>query len=303
MLDEYLEFLKGRIESDLASFADPGGVSMERNGRRFDAIWEVRGEPKEAMFKVSQDRGITVTANGQTEPYRTFLAGTRMADLRHMAQMIRHVGTQDVFVPTRAQLTDSEASLRPATDLLSDLLEHHETEVTQVVIVTGEAGAGKTRVLQELVQRQAAAYLKGLTGKLLLYVNAQGRALARLNEALATELQDLKVNLTYHSVTALARVGLLVPVIDGFGRASRHQRIRRRIQFASDVSGATRRRRPARRIGPIRVLRGRVPEPRQPRVHDRRTGMVSRSGQDRSLGRWRSEGISGRTGPPRVASG
>ena len=109
MLDEYLEFLKGRIESDLASFADPGGVSVERNGRRFDAIWEVRGEPKEAMFRVSQDRGITVTANGQTEPYRTFLAGTRMADLRHMAQMIRQVGTREVFVPTRAHLTDSDA--------------------------------------------------------------------------------------------------------------------------------------------------------------------------------------------------
>ena len=83
-------------------------------------------------------------------------------------------------------------------------------------MVTGEAGAGKTRVLQELVLRQARRYLSGKTGKLLLYINAQGRALARLNEALATELQDLKVNLTYHSVATLARVGLLVPVIDGF---------------------------------------------------------------------------------------
>ena len=83
-------------------------------------------------------------------------------------------------------------------------------------MVTGEAGAGKTRVLQELVRRQARGYLDGKTWKLLLYVDAQGRALARLNEALATELQDLRVSLTYHSVATLARVGLLVPVIDGF---------------------------------------------------------------------------------------
>ena len=44
----------------------------------------------------------------------------------------------------------------------------------------------------------------------------RARALARLNEALATELQDLKVGLTYHSVAVLARLGILVPVIDGF---------------------------------------------------------------------------------------
>ena len=216
MFEDYLKFLKGRIESDLASFADPGGVAVERNGRRFDAVWRTRGESREARLTASQDRGITVNIDGRVEPYRVFLAGTRMADLRHMAQMIGQAGARGIFVPTRARLADMDALPRPATDLLTDLVEHPGTEVTQVVMVTGEAGAGKTRVLQKLVQQQAAAYLKGLTDKLLLYVNAQGRALARLNEALATELQDLKVNLTYHSVAALARVGLLVPVIDGF---------------------------------------------------------------------------------------
>ena len=47
-------------------------------------------------------------------------------------------------------------------------------------------------------------------------MNAQGRPLARLNEALATEPQDLRVGLTYHSVAVLAQLGVLVPVIDGF---------------------------------------------------------------------------------------
>ena len=216
MFEVYLDFLNSRIESDLASFADPGGVSVERNGRRFDAIWEIRGKPNEARFTASQDRGITVTINGELEPYRVFLAGTQMADLRHMAQMIRQTGDRDIFVPTRAHVTDTDTLPRPATELLTDLLENQETEVTQVIMVTGEAGAGKTRVLKELVQQQAIRYLNGLTEKLFFYVNAQGRALARLNEALATELQDLKVNLTYHSIATLSRVGLLVPVIDGF---------------------------------------------------------------------------------------
>ena len=151
MLENYLEYLKGRIESDLASFADPGGVAVERNGRRFDAVWRTRGESKEARLTASQDRGITINVDGRVEPYRVFLAGTRMADLRHMAQMIGQAGTRGIFVPTRARPAEMDAPPRPATDLLTNLIENPETEVTQVVMVTGEAGAGKTRVLQELV--------------------------------------------------------------------------------------------------------------------------------------------------------
>lgn len=216
MHERYYESRRARIESDLASFADPGGVGVSGGKRSFLAEWTMRGESREATFTVSPDSGVTVHGNGETLPYSVFLAGTRMADLRHMAQMIVQTGNQEIFVPTRAHRTDTDTSPYPATELLTDLLERHDAEVTEVVMVTGEAGAGKTRVLQELVLRQARGYLSGKTGRLLLYINAQGRALARLNEALATELQDLKVNLTYHSVATLARVGLLVPVIDGF---------------------------------------------------------------------------------------
>ena len=217
MSGNYHEEQKTRIERDLASFADPGSVTTTGKGRSFTAEWTMRGESRKATFTMSPDRGVTVYISGEPSlPYGVFLAGTRMADLRHMAQMIVQAGSRDIFVPTRARPTDPNTSPRPATDLLTDLLEQPEAEVTQVIMVTGEAGAGKTRVLQELVRRQARRYLDGKTWKLLLYVDAQGRALARLNEALATELQDLRVSLTYHSVATLARVGLLVPIIDGF---------------------------------------------------------------------------------------
>ena len=217
MLESYQETAEARIESDLASFADPGSVSVIRSGRTLLAEWKMRGEPREATLTVSPDSGIKVNTENETQPYTVFLAGTRMADLRRMAQMIKQAKRQEIFVPTRAHLTDVNTTApQPATELLTELIERDDADVTQVVMVTGEAGAGKTRVLQELVAQQANRYLQGKTKKLLLYVNAQGRALARLNEALATELQDLKVNLTYHSVATLARVGLLIPVIDGF---------------------------------------------------------------------------------------
>ena len=217
MSESHQERLKSRIESDLAAFADPGGVRTSSGRRRFSAEWTMRGKPREAKFTVSPDHGVTVHADNKTQPYAVFLAGTGMADLRHVAQMIGHTGRGKIFIPTRARRTDTKSlDPRPATDLLTSLLENSEAETTQVIMVTGEAGAGKTHVLRESVLRQADRYLHGRTNKLLLYVNAQGRALARLNEALATELQDLKVDLTYHCIATLARVGLLVPVIDGF---------------------------------------------------------------------------------------
>lgn len=217
-MHETYEADRERIQNDLMSFADPGGVDVIlASGRRFQVEWRMRGQPREATFTVSRDRGVTVHVDGVNQAYPVFLADTRMADLKHVARMISQSAKDDIFVSTSARRTDIDAPVPvPATQLLTDLLEHEEPEFTQVVMVTGGAGAGKTRVLQELVLRQAERYLQGRTEKLLLYVNAQGRALARLNEALATELQDLRVHLTYHSVATLVRVGLIVLVIDGF---------------------------------------------------------------------------------------
>lgn len=208
-----------RIELDLASFADPGSVEVIPSRRTLYAEWKMRGEPRAATFTFSSDSGVSVKTDDitQPQPYSIFLAGTQMADLRRMAQMISQAKRQEIFIPTRAHRTDLDTTdPYSATELLAKLLERDDAETTQVVMITGDAGTGKTRVLQELVLQQASKYLQGKTKKLFLYVDAQGRALARLDEALATELQDLKVNITYHSIATLVRVGLLVPVIDGF---------------------------------------------------------------------------------------
>ena len=213
-MTDYFEYWNERIRRDLASFGDPGAsVDVEGSARTFRAGWTMRGESREATFSVSPDQGVRVTADGASRvQYRAFVSGPGMADLRHVAQMIRSALTPMRFIPTRAE---SAAGPRPAIDVLSGLLDE-EADTTRVIMVTGGAGAGKTSVLREFVRQQAEAYLSGRTSRLMLYVNAQGRALARLNEALATELQDLKVGLTYHSVAVLAQLGVLVPVIDGF---------------------------------------------------------------------------------------
>ena len=215
---DFSKYWKGRIERDLTSFGDPGAtVTVNGTGRQFSAEWIMRGTVREAMFSTSLDRGVSVRVGGRRLAYSAFVAGPDMADLPFVARMILQASKPRLFIPTKAESTNGgDATPAPAVDVLTTLLDQERDEATRVVMVTGEAGAGKTCVLQELVRRQAEDYVHGRTSKLLLYVNAQGRALARLNEALATELQDLKVGLTYHSVAVLARLGILIPVIDGF---------------------------------------------------------------------------------------
>lgn len=204
-----IERKKMDIQRDFTSFADPNtAVDVTATGHRFRVTWVARAEKKEVTFSALTDN-----------EYRTVVAGPQLADLRRVAEMIHRASRpreSEAFISTNGIYDDLSSVPRPAIDVLTELLETDGGDATRVTMLTGDAGAGKTRVLRELVCRQADKYLRGQTKKLLLYVNAQGRALARLNEALATELQDLRVGLTYHSVAVLARLGILIPVIDGF---------------------------------------------------------------------------------------
>ena len=213
-MTDYFAYWNGRIRQDLASFGDPGAsVDVDGSERTFRASWTMRSELREATFSVSRDQGVWVTAGSAPRmPYRAFVSGPGMADLRHVARMIQSARRPTLYISAQAK---SPSRSGPAMEVLTDLLAE-EADATQVVMVTGGAGAGKTSVLRELVRRHAEAYLAGRACRLLLYVNAQGRPLARLHEALATELQDLRVSLTYHSIAVLAQLGVLVPVIDGF---------------------------------------------------------------------------------------
>lgn len=215
---EFFNYWRTRIEKDLTPFADPGtGVEITGEKRVFTARWVARGTSYDANFTLALDTGVKVKFRDATMEYKSLFATPELADLLGLAKMILQTKSQSLFVPTKARLAD-ELGLpsAPALGLLQDLLGTDPPDATRIIMVTGEAGAGKTRVLQELIREQALRYQRGQTDSLYLYINAQGRALARFNEALATELQDLRAMLTYHAVSALVRLGVLVPVIDGF---------------------------------------------------------------------------------------
>ena len=210
------EHQKQLIRRDLASFADPGTISLDEDSRSVLATWRIRGRGYEATFYCRGTSGIQVdTGHGQTK-YADFLAGPDMANLRQVAQSITSTTDKGIFVETRCLGRADDTEPISAIEMLNNLVDKPIGERTEVIIVTGEAGSGKTHILREMVRQQAMRYLHGEAEHVFLYIDAQGRALYRWEEALATELQDLRVALTYHSIATLTRVGLVVPVIDGF---------------------------------------------------------------------------------------
>jgi hypothetical protein len=215
---EIVAYWRSRIAQDLFSFADPGTeVVLGGEGRSITAAWFNGGTEQQAVFTVSPDQGVQVVRGGQVMPYRAFLAGPEMADLLGLAKSILRTYGDEFYIETKALLElDGNTDHGLAIDVINRELSNEPAQATKIVMITGEAGCGKTRVLRELVRRQALEFRDGQADALYLYVNAQGRALARLAEALATELQDLRARVTYHSIAALVRLGVLVPVIDGF---------------------------------------------------------------------------------------
>ena len=203
-----------RVQFDLSCLADPGTpIDCDGDDRQLIVQWRMRGKTRTADFIHSLVHGLRVDdGSGATRPYPDFLS--ELADLRGVAQMISQSLASDLYVDVSASM--EEGQKQSALALLGKLVSTREDERTKIIMLKGDPGAGKTQILRELACRQANAFLRGQATKLLLYVNAQGRALARLDEALAVALQDLRAGLTYHAVPSLARWDLLVPIIDGF---------------------------------------------------------------------------------------
>lgn len=213
-----------QIRKDLGAFSDPGTVIdvSEVSRRSVSISWTLWQRERTDTFSLSATDGIYHVAEGKKTSYRSFLASEDLSDLYGLAQMIKQTSSRDIYVPTKA-LVEGRQEARPkdAISVFTETIgaiggELGSEDHTLVLMVKGQAGAGKTEALKELVKRQAEAYLKGGARFIYLYVDAQGRALTRLNEAFAIELQDLRARLTYHQIATLVRADLIVPVIDGF---------------------------------------------------------------------------------------
>lgn len=208
------------LQRDLSSFADPAmPVSVERvDTEWFSARWMQDGQPRTARLRIDPSSTIPskVEFGGRALSYRGFLASAEMADLRALARNTAYViKAVQPYVSVQAALLDETDAPSDADELVTQMAQTGDDRTT-LVFISADAGMGKTSVLRELVRRKADDYLLGNTEALWIYVDAQGRRLAQLDEALAAELDDLRARFPYHAAAALVRSGAMVLVVDGF---------------------------------------------------------------------------------------
>lgn len=208
-----------QIKHDFATFADPASL-VEIDGRII--AWKQGRQERTALL--SQD-GARISYGNKEYGYAQFFASEHMADFRRLAESLPHYirslpgYVEHPYIESSLHLEDgvSLQQKQLGASLLRDLCERQAPSPrTKLVLLRGRAGDGKTALLSRAALEQATLYADGASTWLYLYVDAQGRALSRVDEAIALILHDLRAVFTYHAVHTLARLGLLVPIIDGF---------------------------------------------------------------------------------------
>lgn len=208
-----------RLKLDLAAFGDPGAevtVAPQSDGW-YRVSWEEDARQREGIFLLDEFGPTHVRLeSGDAQAYRTFLAGPDMGNLRALARnTLQVLRPLENFIPPRARSEGDEPQDGDAMDLLL-AAALPPADRTAVVFVAADAGVGKTVLLRSTVRQQAARYLEGGAPSLWLYVDAQARRLAALDEALASELDRLRARFSFDAASALVRTGALTLVIDGF---------------------------------------------------------------------------------------
>ncbi|WP_099824089.1 NACHT domain-containing protein [Oceaniglobus indicus] len=217
---------------DINAFADLGTqvvtegneFKVTRNGNRFTVA--------------ENGLGYTVTTSDGVE--KTFpnaaalLADPAFADLPRIAKnqviLLSPGKTGDNPVPIVGELKnvmgDSspfaiEQGQTPWLALNRWLANQHSSSNqggTDILLIDGPAGVGKTTVVREAALLRAEQY--DGSAPLILQIASRGRVLQNIADLIAFALQDVRSNLTIGQLMSLVRHGLIILAIDGFDELS-----------------------------------------------------------------------------------
>ncbi|KFC70781.1 hypothetical protein FG93_02537 [Bosea sp. LC85] len=217
-----MRYSADRLLNDLSPFADLGTEApvIRESGGSFIVRMSRDASDLELIF--SSDGAVEEREAGRTSRHRNLralLASPKFADIGRWAdaQLLR---LKQNFSQTSIELigTLSTNHKRGNVNVLDDHMSSTafaDVSRTNIVLIDGPAGIGKTSVIRSLCRNRAENYRR-TQRPVVLHVESRGRMLQNLSDLMAFSLQTLRSTVTYDQVPALVRNGLVSLAIDGF---------------------------------------------------------------------------------------
>lgn len=216
---------RDQLIADLGPFGDIGDnvVKVGEQAGKFSV--KMTRDGRQLKLVIDRESGKVQSTWG-TNPPRNFasfpamLASEVFANLKRWADaqrelLLREAPSSKDLLPIHGVSHEQRAieSVEQIDDLLG--LSARPTNATEILLIDGPAGIGKTSLIEQLALRRASLY-RTSARPLILHVKSRGRVLSNLQDLMAFSLQTIRSQITYDQIPVLAKHGLVVIAIDGF---------------------------------------------------------------------------------------
>lgn len=212
-----------RLLEELGPFCDIGEIpKITENDNKFTVRMSRDGRPLKVTVD-SNTQKIQTTWGGATKHFSSIgaLLGSEIfANLRRWADSQSELLKKALISRKKMiQINGVTHDGRKVSDIehVSGLLNssNRVAETTEILLVDGAAGIGKTNLIEQLALERSLAY-KNNFAPLILHVKSRGRVLSNIQDLMAFSLQTLRSTITYDQLPILIRHGLVIVAIDGF---------------------------------------------------------------------------------------
>lgn len=211
---------------DLSPFADIGEEAPKVTQSKEKLTVRFTRDGRELKLAIDSATGSIQCAPGKgaTRAFTsmsTLLSSDIFANLRKWADAQRDLLSDEVGDPTRLipinAKTGSGTYVHSPEEVDQILLASSRriSNATEVLLIDGPAGIGKTSLISQLAMARAEQYRLAPV-PLILHVKSRGRVLSNLDDLMAFSLQTIRSHVTYDQVPVLVRHGLIVVAVDGF---------------------------------------------------------------------------------------
>lgn len=216
---------RDELITDLTPFADIGDNAVRIGDQNNKYTVRLTRDGRLLKLVIDQESG-KIQGNWGTGATRNFaslqalFASEIFANLRRWSDAQRELLRREAPSPTKLLpihgQTHEGKAIQSVEQVDDDLgTSQRAKDATEILLIDGPAGIGKTSLIEQLALRRAEAYRTNFR-PLVLHVKSRGRVLSNLQDLMAFSLQTIRSQITYDQIPVLAKHGLVVIAIDGF---------------------------------------------------------------------------------------